>query len=192
MFLLYDVAVQIIVAARTFAKDCADENMKQKQLPSSLDQGAASGSGMPEVVDQYHFNEQVGHLLRRAYQRHLSIFQQIIPDSQLTSAQFVVMCAVRDNSPCSLSEIVKATAIDQATIRGIVERLKARKLITVAHDASDRRKVVISLTAQGSKLLAEMVPFAGRITEETFGELNQAERVAMTYLLRKMSELGDD
>ncbi len=30
-------------------------------------------SGQPE---NYHFTEQVGHLLRKVYQRHVAIFQQ--------------------------------------------------------------------------------------------------------------------
>ncbi|WP_440512394.1 MarR family winged helix-turn-helix transcriptional regulator, partial [Serratia sarumanii] len=82
-------------------------------------------SGQPE---NYHFTEQVGHLLRKVYQRHLAIFQQNVGDSQLTAVQFITLCAVRDMGPSSLTELVQVTAVDQATIRGIVERLKARDL----------------------------------------------------------------
>lgn len=140
----------------------------------------------------YEFTEQVGHLLRRAYQRHVAIFQQTIPDSQLTAGQFVVMCAIQAQGTCSLSEIARATAIDQATVRGIIERLKSRELIAVSHDARDRRKVVVLLAPAGEALINEVVPFAQDITERTMGGLNPAERVALLYLLRKMSELGDD
>ncbi|ARP94952.1 MarR family winged helix-turn-helix transcriptional regulator [Bordetella genomosp. 13] len=137
----------------------------------------------------YQFSDQVGHLLRRAYQRHMAIFQQTIPDSQLTAAQFVVLCAVRDRQACSLVEVVKATAIDQATVRGVIERLKTRELLAVSHDPADRRKVLVTLTDAGHALVGEMVPFAQRISESTFGDLNPAERVAILYLLRKMSEM---
>lgn len=138
--------------------------------------------------DDYQFSEQVGHLLRRAYQRHVALFQQTIPDSQLTAAQFVILCAVRDQDACSLSDVVRLTAIDQATVRGVMERLKTRELLTVTQDASDRRKVLVTLTDAGRALVGEMVPFAEKITADTFGELNPAERVAMLYLLRKMCE----
>lgn len=144
----------------------------------------------PAAAD-YDFTEQVGHLLRRAYQRHVAIFQQTIADSQLTAAQFVVMCAVNERGSCSLSEIVRATAIDQATVRGIIERLKARELVAVSHDTNDRRKVVVTVTPTGHALIEETVPFAHKISEQTFGDLNPAERVAITYLLRKMSEFDD-
>lgn len=151
-------------------------------------------SSAKALVEHYDFSEQVGHLLRRAYQRHIALFQQIIPDTQLTAAQFVVLCAVRDCGACSLSEIVKRTAIDQATVRGVIDRLKARKLIAVRHDDVDRRKVLVSLTAVGHDLVGTMVPFAVEITEKTFNGFNPAERLALTYLLNKMCEtdgLGD-
>jgi DNA-binding MarR family transcriptional regulator len=137
-------------------------------------------------VSDYVFSDQVGHLLRRAYQRHVAIFQQTISDSQLTAAQFVVLCAVRQFESCSLSEIVKITAIDQATMRGIIERLKAREVIRVSHDANDKRKVLVSLTPAGEKIVDATVPAAFAVSEATFGNLNPAERVAVLYLLRKM------
>lgn len=145
---------------------------------ASMDQTPASAD--------YHFSDQIGHLLRRAYQRHAAIFQQHIPDSQLTAAQFVTLCAIRDLETCSLSDIVKVTAIDQATIRGIVERLKSRDLIVLSHDEADRRKVLVSLSPGAVELVAETVPFAAHITEATYGNLNPAERVALVFLLRKM------
>lgn len=144
------------------------------------------------TADGYRFSKQVGHFLRRAYQRHVAIFQQTIPDSQLTAAQFVVMCAIQECGACSLSQIVKATAIDQATVRGIIERLKSRELIEISHDETDRRKVLVKLSAAGLALVEQTIPFAQRISEITFGELNPAERVALLYLLRKMGDFEKD
>lgn len=50
---------------------------------------------MPSPYDSYDFHDQIGHLLRRAYQRHVAIFQDFIPDSDLTAAQFVMLCTVK-------------------------------------------------------------------------------------------------
>lgn len=156
--------------------------MSEKKMPAH---GAASDS------NDYDFSQQVGHLLRRAYQRHTALFQQIIPDTQLTAAQFVVLCAVRDSGACSLSEIVKRTAIDQATVRGVIDRLKVRKLIGVRHDEADRRKVLVSLMPAGLDLVQSMVPFAFDITEKTFAGFNPAERLALVYLLQKMCQADE-
>ncbi|WP_281174366.1 MarR family winged helix-turn-helix transcriptional regulator [Skermanella stibiiresistens] len=145
-------------------------------------------SDQPETTTDYDFSEQIGHLLRKAYQRHVAIFQRNACDPQLTGVQFVTLCAVRDRGPSSLTQLVQATAVDQATIRGIIERLKARDLITLASDPEDRRKVVVNLTDAGRTLIEDMVPHARRITELTLDGLNPAERLAILFLLRKMNE----
>ncbi|VVD60539.1 MarR family winged helix-turn-helix transcriptional regulator [Pandoraea anhela] len=136
----------------------------------------------------YDFHDQIGHLLRRAYQRHVSIFQSAIPDSDLTAAQFVALCTVKEKKSCSLNDIVKTTAIDQATIRGVVERLKARNLIEVEPDPTDGRKLLVRATSAGLALIERTVPFAEEVTERTYGALNPAERVALMFLLRKMMD----
>ncbi|MGU3493448.1 MarR family winged helix-turn-helix transcriptional regulator [Xanthobacteraceae bacterium A53D] len=151
------------------------------------------GSRTPGAADggaDYDFREQAGHLLRRTYQRHVAIFQQAASDPALTSVQFVTLCALRDHGPSSQSTLVRATAVDQGTIRGILDRLKGRGLIALSADPQDRRKVIASLTEAGARTLDEMVPCARQITELTLQNLNPAERIALMFLLRKM--LGPD
>ncbi|EJK81055.1 transcriptional regulator [Rhizobium sp. AP16] len=145
----------------------------------------------PDTND-YDVTQQVGHLLRRVYQRHLSIFQDNASDPNLTSVQFVTLCALRDHGPSSQTELVKATAVDQGTIRGIIERLSARGLITTSGDEQDGRKIIMSLTLAAEHLLDEMIPAARVISELTMADLNPAERVALLYLLRRILNYHDD
>ena len=142
---------------------------------------------MPTAPEQYKFSEQIGHLLRRAYQRHVAIFQQTVPDSQLTAAQFVVLCAVRDRDSCLINDIVTATAIAEDSVRGIVERLKWRDLLVAAHEPGDARKMTVTLTASGKAMIEQTIPFAQQISELTFGTLNPDERATIIALLRKIS-----
>ncbi len=135
----------------------------------------------------YRFTDQIGHLLRRAYQRHVAIFQETVPDAQLTAAQFVVLCAVRDRGRCQVNEIVDATAIDEASVRGIVERLKWRQLVTATHEVGDARRMEVALTPAGASLVEQTVPIAEQITELTFGDLDPVERAKLVALLRKIS-----
>src|SRR5882762_9192563 len=70
----------------------AQDNVAPASPP---DHGTTSSAG----PDGYVFSNQIGHLLRRAYQRHLAIFQQNASDPNLTSIQFVTLCALRDRGP---------------------------------------------------------------------------------------------
>ncbi len=145
----------------------------------------------PET-DNYDVTQQIGHLLRRVYQRHLSIFQENASDPNLTSVQFVTLCALRDQGPSSQAELVKATGVDQGTIRGVIDRLAARGLITITKDKHDQRKIIMALTAAAEQLLQEMIPTARLISELTMADLNAAERVALLYLLRRILDFYDD
>lgn len=152
-------------------------------IPDSLQ--AAEAAAFP--ASRYVVSEQIGHLLRKAYQRHLFIFGQTIDDPQLTAVQFAVLSASRKLGPSSMSDLGKATAIDAATVRGIIERLRVRELIELQTNPDDRRKITVQLTRAGECLVEQVTPTALRISELTMSDLNDAERVAVLYLLRKLS-----
>ncbi|WP_110686409.1 MarR family winged helix-turn-helix transcriptional regulator [Salinicola aestuarinus] len=134
------------------------------------------------------FTDQVGHLLRRAYQRHTALFQQQSLDSQLTPIQFVTLSALHDRGASSLTQLVKATSIDLATIRGVIKRMQSRGWIETTSDPSDQRKVIVGVTAAGNALLVEMWPRARQVSSMTMKGLNVAERVALIHLLEKMTD----
>lgn len=135
----------------------------------------------------YRVTDQVGHLLRRAYQRHTAIFQSVVPAHQLSSAQFVVLCAVRDQQGATIHDIAQATAMDEPTVRGIVERLKWTDMLHLEHEPGDKRHATVTLTALGQTTIAETLPHAQHISELTFGDLNASERQLLTDLLRRIS-----
>lgn len=143
-------------------------------------------STIPTPAD-YRVIDQVGHLLRRAYQRHTAIFQSVVPASKLSASQFVVLCAVRDHQGATIRDIVDATAMDEPAVRGIVERLKWTDLVAVAHEPGDKRHATVTLTALGQTAVDETLPHAQHISELTFGDLNQSERQQLTSLLRRIS-----
>ena len=139
----------------------------------------------------YNFQEQVGFLLRKAYQSHSLLFQRMCPDSQLTTAQFAVLCSIRDAGACSLTDIGRAVVMDPATTRGIVGRLQERKLVSLANDEVDRRRIIVDLNDKGRALLSSIIPHAVAITEATLDPLNSAERIALLYLLSKLAPNGE-
>lgn len=144
-------------------------------------------AGQHNAKAEYDFTKQVGHLLRKAYQSHIAIFQQMCADPQLTSGQLAVLCTLRDRGASSLTEIGSTVVMDPATTRGVVERLKERKLIFLLTDKNDRRRVIANLTAKGGALLNEVVPSALAISERTMQALDPVERVALLYLLNKIT-----
>ena len=139
----------------------------------------------------FDFKVAVGHLLRRAYQRHVAIFHEAMKSRRLTAAQFIVLCTVRDNDATSLSDIAKATAIDQATIRGVIDRLRSRGLVLVRRDPRDERKVRVSLSKKGLTATERAVPVVKEISRLTFDGLDADEQAVFLDLLRGMIDSDD-
>ena len=135
----------------------------------------------------YVLEDQVGHLLRRAHQRHAAIFQDMIGDAQLTPLQFAALVKLHDLGEVSQNELGRRTAMDAATMQGVIKRLLARGLIDRKPDAEDRRRVVLSLTGDGRSLIAAAMPDGHAISDETLAGLDEAERRAFLALLKRLA-----
>lgn len=133
--------------------------------------------------------DRIGHVLRRAYQRHVAIFQQALGEYNLTAAQFIVLASLLETGGSSQSDLVRLTAIDQATIRGIIDRLRARDLVLTTTDPSDARKVTVRLTPAGEKSAAGASTKVGEIERLTYNGLNDVEQVALMHLLRRIADI---
>ena len=138
----------------------------------------------------YILERQAGHLLRRAHQRHSLIFQEYIGDSQLTPLQFAALVKLRDLGEVSQNHLGRLTAMDAATMQGVIKRLAARGLIERRPDPNDRRRLIFSLNKEGRKLIEFLIKKGGAITDQTLKPLTPAERKIFLDLLVKLARLN--
>jgi DNA-binding MarR family transcriptional regulator len=138
------------------------------------------------AVAAYALEAQVGHLLRRAHQRHASIFQDGIGAAQVTPTQFAALVKIKDLGQVSQNQLGRMTAMDPATIQGVIQRLAARGLIERTPDPDDRRLTRLALTAKGRAVVDQAIARAIGITEETLAPLSASERPVFLTLLRKL------
>ncbi|HTY68984.1 MAG TPA: MarR family winged helix-turn-helix transcriptional regulator [Alphaproteobacteria bacterium] len=136
---------------------------------------------------EYRVENHVGHLLRRAHQRHTAIFQQEFSELQLTPTQFAALAKIRDEGSVSQNLLGRLTAMDPATIQGVIQRLEARKLIERQPDPVDRRCTLLRLTAAGQAILADGIARTREVSDATLSPLTPAERQAFFALLRKLT-----
>lgn len=135
----------------------------------------------------YVLEDQVGHLLRRAHQRHTAIFQENIGDGQLTPLQFAALVKLGDLGEASQNRLGRLTAMDAATMQGVIKRLAARRLIARRPDPADRRRLVLTLTDAGRAVVDDAKERGRAITEATLAPLTAAERRTFLDLLRRLS-----
>lgn len=134
---------------------------------------------------RYRLDEQVGFILRRAQQRHLSIFGDLIPD--LTPTQFAALAKLCEIGPVSQNELGRQTAMDAATIKGVVDRLRKRGYVTNRRDENDQRRIFLEPTSAGRAAYERCEMAAHRVSEATLEPLSPHERIRFLHLLKKLT-----
>jgi DNA-binding MarR family transcriptional regulator len=150
--------------------------------------GASSPEAEPIAcgLDGYVVEDQVGFLLRRANQRHIALFADGMAAAELTPPQFTALVKVSETGRVTQNHLGRLTAMDPATIQGVVRRLTERDLVSRTTDPLDRRTIVLAPTPAGVALVAEAVLAGRRITEATLEPLTADERRVLLSLLRKI------
>ena len=133
----------------------------------------------------YRLDEQVGFLLRRVNQRHLSVFAEVIPE--VTTTQLAALAKLAELGPMSQNQLGRATAMDAATIKGVVGRLVTRRLVTTVPSAEDRRRLIVELTPEGRALFDDLRRRGLEATQRTLAPLAPAERERFLTLLRRLT-----
>lgn len=153
----------------------------------ATDRAELTATAEKAEAPEYLLEDQVGHLLRRAHQRHTAIFQSNIGDDQLTPLQFAALMKLADVGETSQNQLGRLTAMDAATMQGVIKRLIARGLIERRPDPGDRRRLLLTLSKDGETLVAQATARGHEITDRTLHPLSSAERQAFLKLLRRLS-----
>ena len=140
-----------------------------------------------DVLDaNYVLEDQVGYLIRLASQRHTAIFQELVPFA-LTPTQFSALVRLAQMGPCSQNELGRRAAMDVATIKGVVDRLRDRGLVRMQPDASDKRRSILSIAPEHKDMIEHLFEAGHAITDATLDPLSETDRQTLVELLKKIS-----
>ncbi len=133
----------------------------------------------------YVLDDQIGFVLRRVTQRHIGIFTGAI--GEVTTTQFAALAKLAELGPLSQNHLGRETAMDAATIKGVVDRLRREGLVATTDDPDDRRRLTVALSARGAALFTRLAPVALDISAETLAPLDAAERDQLLSLLARLT-----
>lgn len=136
------------------------------------------------TVDTYRLASQVGFNLRRASQRHVAIFNRHVDG--MTPRQFAVLARLYELGPLSQNKLGRLTAMDSATIKGVVERLMAKDFLTLRPDPNDQRLRIVELTPEGQAAFTAAHDQALEAREETLEPLTASEAETLEAILAKL------
>src|ERR1700735_1064175 len=113
--------------------------------------------------EPYVLDDQVGFVLRQAQQRHTTLLAAEMIEG-LTPTQWAALAKLRECGACSQNRLGRLTAMDAATIKGVIDRLTARGFTGARTDPADARRLVVELTEEGAALYGRAAGIAQAIT----------------------------
>src|SRR6201994_4723247 len=152
---------------------------------AEMGRGTSVKRGVKASRPAYILDEQIGFILRQVSQRHAAIFARDI-GTNLTPTQWAALSKLAETGPCSQNQLGRFTAMDVATIKGVIDRLTARGLTETAPDPEDGRRLLVSLTRAGAQTAEKAATSALAISKETLAPLEPKERDTLFALLNKL------
>jgi DNA-binding MarR family transcriptional regulator len=132
--------------------------------------------------------EMAGHLIRRLHQQSTQVFVQRTQAAgfDLTPVQFAALDAIHSHPGTDQARVAELIAYDRATIGGVIDRLEQKGWIRRVVSERDRRARELSLTAEGRKVFAALLPVVRQLQDEILQPLGAADRARFLKLARQV------
>lgn len=148
---------------------------------------AATQATGAATVSKYVLEDQIGFRLRKAHQRATMIFAEIMAEFDVTPTQFAALAKLDDLGPISQNQLGRLTAMDPATILGVVGRLHRSGWLRARPSIEDQRLMLIELTSDGQMRTKLMKEKAAIVTARTATPLSASEAQTLNELLGRLS-----
>jgi len=133
-----------------------------------------------------------GHLIRRAQQIAVAIFMEECAELDLTPVQYAALVAVREHPRIDATRLAALIAFDRSTIGSVIERLEAKGWIAREASAEDKRVKLLSITADGRRLLKRAQRHVERAQARMLEPLAVGDRRLLLALLEQMVRANNE
>ncbi|WP_433782024.1 MarR family winged helix-turn-helix transcriptional regulator [Actinomycetospora sp. CA-101289] len=127
----------------------------------------------PDLVDPLALENQVCFALAVAARTVISVYRPLLEPMHLTHPQYLVMLALWQQAPLSVTELGRRLELDPGTLSPLLKRLEAAGYVTRERARDDERSLAVRLTPAGTALRA------------------QAERIPPAIVDRLAMDLGE-
>lgn len=112
-------------------------------------------------------------------------------ESGLSAPQLFVLGHLVESAAASLSELARRTFTDRTSVAAVVARLEEMGLVESERSTSDRRRVLVHITAAGRRRLQAAPQPPTALLLDALGRLSRTELRGLTqHLERLVEEMG--
>jgi len=131
-------------------------------------------------------NAAPGHLIRRAHQISVAVFNRHLAAADVTPVQFAILNALFDTPGVDQITLAKRVAFDPATSGSVIGRLESKGWVERQSDSVDRRRKLLALTPLGLEALAGMQADVAQVQADILSPLGLPEQAQLMQLLLQL------
>ncbi|WP_027477549.1 MarR family winged helix-turn-helix transcriptional regulator [Curvibacter gracilis] len=132
--------------------------------------------------------DMAGHLIRRLHQQSTQVFTQRTQAAgfDLTPVQFAALDAIQAHPATDQATVAELIAYDRATIGGVIDRMEQKGWVKRIVSERDRRARELSLSPEGERIHATLLPIVQELQNEILQPLDEAEQSAFLALASRV------
>jgi DNA-binding MarR family transcriptional regulator len=167
--------------------------MRARKYPNALPQntGLMKKTARPRQSVSADLYDQPGHLMRRAHQITVSMFQEEVGEV-VSPKEFAILRMIHETPEVDQVRLARLIGIDTSSAALTAAKLEKRGLIARTVSTVDRRLLSLRLTTEGEQLLDDTVNGVYRMREKLLSPLTESEQKVFMRLLRKFVHLHND
>ena len=141
----------------------------------------------PAAANPLALERQVCFALAVASRSVIGVYRPVLERLGLTHPQYLVMLALWEESPLSVSDVARLLQLDLATASPLIKRLEGLGLVDRRRDPADERTLRVTLTDAGRELRTEALEVPGTVMERLDLTLEDVRTLhaALTPLIAK-------
>ncbi|MDZ4131270.1 MAG: MarR family transcriptional regulator [Hydrogenophaga sp.] len=112
------------------------------------------------------------------------LYKPLLDELGITYPQYLVLLVLWERDGLTVSELGERLSLDSGTLTPLLKRLEAAGLLSRLRDATDERRVLIRLTADGRKLKTRAQRIPGCVLEAS--QCDVAEALALTHQVQTL------
>lgn len=132
---------------------------------------------MAEIDDPLALDRQVCFALAAASRSVIALYRPVLAPLGLTHPQYLVMLALWEHSPRTVTDIGETLMLEPATLSPLLKRLQVAGLVTRSRSATDSRALDVALTTAGVALRSQAVAVPGQIVDRLDLPISELERI---------------
>jgi DNA-binding MarR family transcriptional regulator len=128
-------------------------------------------------MDPLALDRQVCFALAAASRSVIALYRPVLAPMGLTHPQYLVMLALWEHSPRTVTDISEALYLEPATLSPLLKRLEGAGFVSRERSTTDVRQLAVKLTIAGSALRSEAEKVPHKIAAKLALPIKDLERI---------------